>query len=65
MCFIPSYGFTLTGIFSFKNRLVDSVLVWKYTGQGKLVFWHILCSVLAYSLIKINLRNAVTVLIPR
>ena len=37
-------GFSLTRILSHKDRIVDSVLIRKYSGQEKPVFLHILCS---------------------
>ena len=27
-------------IFPYKDRIEDSILIWKYTGQKKPVFWH-------------------------
>ena len=42
---MPEYGFSLTRIFPYKERFVDSVLVPENTGQRKPVFWHILRSV--------------------
>lgn len=54
-----------TGFFlpSYKNRIVDFVLIWECAGQGEPAFWHVLRNVLAYTLIKTNLRNAEAVLI--
>ena len=42
---MPEYGFSLTGIIPYKDRIVDFVLIWKNTCQGKPVFWHILLNV--------------------
>ena len=39
------YGFSLTSILSYEDRIVDSVLIRENTGQRKPVFSHILCSV--------------------
>ena len=41
-----AYWFSLTRIFPYKDRIVDSVLIWEYTVQWKPVCWHILRSVL-------------------
>ena len=41
---MPEYGFFLTLIFLFKDRIFDFVLIQKNTGQGKSVLWHILHS---------------------
>ena len=38
------YGFSLTHILSYKDRIVDSFLIQENTVQWKSVFWHILCS---------------------
>ena len=38
-------GFSLTRIFWYKDRTVDYVLILKYTGQRKAVFWHSLRSI--------------------
>ena len=37
--------FSLTRILLYKDKVVDSVLIWENTGQSKPVFSHILCSV--------------------
>ena len=41
---MPKYGFSLTRIFSYKDRIVDSVLLRENAGQRKRVLWHISCS---------------------
>ena len=41
---MPEYGFSLTRILPYKDRIVDSVLIREYTGQRKTVYWHILYS---------------------
>ena len=38
---MPEYRFSMTRRFSYKDKIVDSVLMWEYTGQRKPVFWHI------------------------
>ena len=38
---MPEYRFSLTFIFSDKERISDSVLIREYTSQRKPVFWHI------------------------
>ena len=40
------YRFSRAIIFQYKDRIYDSVLIRENTGGRKLVFWHILCSVL-------------------
>ena len=42
---MQEYGFSLTCILPFKNKIVNSVFIRKNTDQGKPVFPHILCSV--------------------
>ena len=39
---MPEYGFSLTYIFRYQYRIVDSVFILKLAGQRKLVFSHIL-----------------------
>ena len=39
------YEFSLTRILPYKDRIVDSVIIRKNTGQWKSVFSHILCTV--------------------
>ena len=41
---MPEYGFSLTCIFRYKDRIYDDVLIRGDTGQKKPVFWNILCS---------------------
>ena len=41
---MPEYLFSLTRIFSYKDRIYDSVLMWENKGQRKPVLWHILRS---------------------
>ena len=41
---MPEYRFSLTFSFLYKDRIIDSILIWESTGQRKLVFWHILRS---------------------
>ena len=41
---MPEYGFSLTCIFRYKDRIYDYVLIRGDTGQKKPVFWNILCS---------------------
>ena len=43
---MPECRFSLTRIFPYKGRLVDSVLIRESTGQKKHVFQRILCSVI-------------------
>ena len=38
--------FSLTGFFPYKDKIVDSVFIWKNTGQRKPLFWHILRNLL-------------------
>ena len=40
------YRFSRAIIFQYKDRIYDSVLIRENTVGRKLVFWHILCSVL-------------------
>ena len=40
---MPEYGFSLTCIFRYKDRIYDYVLIRGDTGQKKPVFWNILC----------------------
>ena len=42
---MPEYGFSLTRIFRYKDRIVDFVLIPESAGQRKPVFWHILRNV--------------------
>ena len=42
------YGFSLTHILPYRDRIVDSVLIRENTGQWKPVFSHILCSECAH-----------------
>ena len=41
---MPEYGFSLTRIFLYKDRIYNYVLIREDTGQRKPVFWNILCS---------------------
>ena len=41
---MQEYGFPLTRILPYKDRIYDSVLIRENTGQWKPVFLHILCS---------------------
>ena len=41
---MPEYRFSLTFSFLYKDRIIDSILIWESTGQRKVVFWHILRS---------------------
>ena len=41
---MPEYGFSLTCIFPYKDRIVDSVQPGEYMGQRKPAIWHILHS---------------------
>ena len=41
---MPEYGFSMTRILPYKDRIVGSVLIQENTGQRKPVFWHILRS---------------------
>ena len=41
---MPKYKFSLAGIFPYKTRIYDSVLIRENTGQKKTVYWHILQS---------------------
>ena len=41
---MPEYGFSMTCIIPYKDRIFDSVLIREYTGQRKPVLWHILGS---------------------
>ena len=41
---MPEYGFSLTRIFLYKDRIYNFVLIREDTGQRKPVFWNILCS---------------------
>ena len=41
---MQKYGFSLTLILPYKERIVDSVLLRENTGHWKPVFSHILCS---------------------
>ena len=41
---MPEYGFSLTRIFLYKDRIYDYVLTREDMGQRKPVFWNILCS---------------------
>ena len=41
---MPENRFSLTPIFPYKDRIVDSVLIREYTSQRKPVFWHVLHS---------------------
>ena len=38
--FGSEYGFSLTRIFPYKDRMIDFVLIWEYTGQRNPLFWH-------------------------
>ena len=40
---MPEYGFSLTCIFPYKDRIYDYVLIRGDTGQKKPVFFNILC----------------------
>ena len=42
---MPGYGFSLTWLFPYKDRIVDSVLVREYAGQRKTVICYILHSI--------------------
>ena len=42
---MTEYGLSLTSIFAYQDRIKDSALIRQYTGQRKLIFWHILRSV--------------------
>ena len=44
------YGFLLTRIFPYMDRIVDFDLIWENMGQQKVAFSHILLSVLLMSL---------------
>ena len=39
---MAEFGFSLTRIFPYKDRILDSVFLREYTGQRKPVFWYIL-----------------------
>ena len=39
------YGFSLTRILPYRDRIIDSVLIWENTGQWKPVFFSILWNV--------------------
>ena len=41
---MPGYRFSLTRIFSYKDKIVNSALTWENTGRKKLVYSHILRS---------------------
>ena len=43
------YGFSLTFLFPYKDRIIDSVLMRENTGQGKPAFSHVLRNVLCVS----------------
>ena len=38
---MPEYGFSLTCIFPYKDKIFDSFFIQENTGQRKLVIWHI------------------------
>ena len=42
---VPEYGFSLTCIFPYKDRIYNSVLIREWTSQTKPLLWHILRSV--------------------
>ena len=42
--YMSKYKFSLAGIFPYKTRIYDSVLIRENTGQKKTVYWHILQS---------------------
>ena len=44
---MQEYGFSLTGIFPYKNRIYDSDLIRENMGQWKPLFSYILCSVIS------------------
>ena len=52
---MSEYGFSLTRIFPYKDRIEDFVLIRENAGQKKLVFWYILRSVCLQ--MKTNLIN--------
>ena len=41
---MPEYRFSLTRIFSYKDKIEDSVLTWENTGCKNLIYSHILRS---------------------
>ena len=41
---IWEYGYWLTRILSYKDRIYDPALIQENNGQWKPIFWHILCS---------------------
>ena len=43
---MQEYGFSLTRILPYRDKIYDFVLMWENTGQWKPVFSHILCSVI-------------------
>ena len=49
---MPEYRFSLTGIFPFKERISDYILIQEDMAQRKPVFWNILLSE------NLRLRNA-------
>ena len=41
---MQEYGFSLTRILPYKDRILDSDLKWENTGQWKPEFSHVICS---------------------
>ena len=54
---MPEYGYSLTVIFSYNYKIINSVLIGQYMGQQKPLFLNILCSVVSklHDNTKINL----------
>ena len=48
------YRFSVTHIFPYKDRIVDSVFIWENAGQLKPVFSHILCSAICATARELN-----------
>ena len=41
---MPEYGFCVTHIFTFQDRICDATIMRKNVGQKKPVFWYVLRS---------------------
>ena len=57
---MPECGFSLTGIFVYKDRIVDSVLIWESTGRRKLllcIFYAVLSEHIKQNYLGILLLN--------